>query len=276
MTWNVNVRTRRQVEQAERVGFFSPDVVCLQEVNRSTVEGWRDWFKQVGYHVLDSVGGVHGKDGNKRRRYGVLVASRWPVTSGDKALPVPWPERTLTCAVDAPTGPLEVHTVHLPAGSRDNQQGTFTKIETFEGIANGLGRPSGHARVLCGDFNSPQDERPDGSVMGWGGRRTKDGEIVARRSDRMRRQLAAETSVMVNLREHGWFDAYRAIHPATDGLGPDHSFRQRRHGKVWLKRFDHVFASGPLAAKSAQYDLEALDLGLSDHAGLVVDFAFKG
>lgn len=276
MTWNVNGRLNTLADQATRVAAIAPDVICLQEVKASTVDGWRRWLAKDRYNVTDTVAHTHAHGGHGRRRYGVLIASRWPLGEyeADK-LGIPWPERGLTCKVHTPDGLIEVHNVHLPAGASDKQDGSFTKIETFERMARTLGQTAAHARLLCGDLNSPQDERSDGSILGWGGRRKPDGTIVPRNSDRMRRQLAAETSVLVGLGAYGWFDAFRRIHPAGDTLTTDHSFRQRRNGKVWLKRFDHVFACGPLVTRDAWYDLEALDLGLSDHAGLVADMEFS-
>ena len=51
------------------------------------------------------------------RKYGELLASRWPM----EALPparfeIPWPERVLSAAVQLPFGEVEVHVTHLPTG----------------------------------------------------------------------------------------------------------------------------------------------------------------
>src|ERR687895_804472 len=49
---------------------------------------------------------------------------------------------------------------HMPTGVGWG----FTKIETFEAVYHALGRRTRRARILCGDFNSPQEELADGRV----------------------------------------------------------------------------------------------------------------
>lgn len=86
------------------------------------------------------------------------------------------------------------------------------------------------------------------------------------------RQFAAEESVMRAFLNTGWIDAYRYLHPATDELKHDHSFRRRNRQVVRLSRFDHVLMSG-LRPTEALYDLGTLEANLSDHAALIIDFA---
>jgi exodeoxyribonuclease III len=274
ITWNVNGRVTKLNAQAQRVSELEADVVCLQEVTRTTVSGWTKWFEEWGFHSRHSLSKLPEDTTQGRRRYGVLIASRWRI--GEECavdLVLPWAERSCSAHIETSLGGIELHTTHLPAGSADRNDGTHSKSETFESIAAQLSTVATRHRILCGDFNSPEREWLDGRIMCFGGRVAKDGTIVPGKTERSRRQLAAEESVMIGLRQHGWRDMYRALHPASDELIDDHSFQNRNRGNIFRKRFDHVFASGPIEAVSAQYDLESLENGLSDHAGLVVDLA---
>jgi hypothetical protein len=61
--------------------------------------------------------------------------------------------------------------------------------------------------VLCGDFNSPKEEHPDGTVVTWGQRSS--GELV---TDRGQRWDAAERSVILGLKAFDLVDVYRRLH----------------------------------------------------------------
>ncbi len=265
LTWNLNARVGTLGSQAERVAFSNADVVCLQEVTLASAGRWREWFAGRGFGVRDTVDCV----GRGRRRYAVMIASRAGFED-PPPMPIgaPWPERVLGVSARTPIGVVEVHTVHLPAGASDRADGSHAKSETFEAIAARLSVESSTPRVLCGDFNSPKEERPDGAMLCFGGRWDSEGRAVARRSERSRRQWAAEESVMRGLAAAGWIDTYRALHPGNDAAG--HSFRQRRAGKEWRRRFDHAFVDG-VRPKMAAFDLDVLDRGLSDHAALVIE-----
>ena len=93
---------------------------------------------------------------------------------------------------------LELVNTHVPNGSSNG----FRKVEHFEGLYRHLARtwsPNGRPRVLCGDFNSPREERADGTVITWGQR--SDGELV---TDRGQRWDAAERSVILGLKASTW------------------------------------------------------------------------
>lgn len=276
ITWNVNARVAgrqgAQPRQALRVLAENPDVLALQEVTKSSLPLWRSALDEAGFVVIDSLDVAPDKSVlTGRRRYGLLLASRWALTALPRGgFPVPWPERVLSARLSAPSGAVEVHAAHLPAGSSDRLDGTFTKIETFEGIAQRLACGSAMPRILCGDFNSPEAEYPDGRVVCFGGRLDKDGRVrPAARSKRWQRQHRAEESVMLDLADWDLSDVYRGLHGYEKS---GHSYVQKRKEKRWPRRFDHVFASAALPAASAEYLTDWLDEGLSDHAPMLVQF----
>ncbi|MEQ8769404.1 MAG: endonuclease/exonuclease/phosphatase family protein [Phycisphaerales bacterium] len=266
----MNGRKGKLSDQARRCIAFDCDIVCLQEVTLGTLDEWRELLASAGYRCISSVEDhpdqalIQG-----RRRYLTLIAGRPEVVPHTKPLSPAWTERSTSGVHRSTLGPIDVHTVHLPAGASDRADGTHSKSEMFECIAAHLAEPRESQCVLCGDFNSPWEELPDGRVLCFGGRYDRDGKIVARRTDRYQRQLAAESSVIEGQSTHGLIDAVRKVH------GVDHdrySFVQRRSGKAWYRRFDHVFLSAGLNPTSAHYDIAGLEEGLSDHAALVVDF----
>lgn len=124
----------------------------------------------------------------------------------------------------------------------------------FEGIYDQLAqddRPE--YRFLCGDFNAPESEHPDGTATMWGDER----------------QAAAEHSVLRGLAEYNLADAYRAVHDDRT-VADAYSFVTRNDGSEWHRRFDHVFTSERLGATEATYRHEYDDL--SDHTPLEVVF----
>jgi exonuclease III len=267
ITWNVAGRVAKLPAQAKRLLGLDLDVVCLQEVTVKTVLLWRDIFESKGYVVHDSFELCRERSClNGRRKYGELVASRYPLeTLEPTEFPIPWTERILSVSVQTPHGTLELHNAHLPAGASDRREGTFIKSETFEGIAVRLRKAAAaDHRILCGDFNSPEEERADGAVLCWGGRWDTAGHAAPRTSERFIRQYQAEHAVMVDTATLGMTDVYRGLHGYEDS-GYSWATRNGSH-----RRFDHVFASGALAALKADYLLDWLTDGLSDHAPLLV------
>lgn len=231
----------------------APDVLALQEVTTTTVSLWRSKLEDRGHHVLTSLDLAKNRSelvGG--RKYGVLLASRWPVQAlSPTEFPIPWPERVVSAVIDVPWGEIECHNVHLPAGVSHG----YIKVETFEGIRERLGRPGERPRVLCGDFNSPQIERNDGTIVPFGG---KD-----------ERWSTAELSVIRDLTEHDLPDVFRLLHSFER---QEMSWVMRRHGKEYGRRFDHVFASRSLRPVACGYLHPLRELGLSDHSPIEARF----
>ena len=85
------------------------------------------------------------------------------------------------------------------------------------------------------------------------------------RPERGERWDAAERALVHGLREHGWVDAFRALH----GYGSARrAGRSRGDRGGW--RLDHVLVHG-LAPVAAAYAHEWRRAGLSDHSALIVD-----
>lgn len=239
ISWNVAGRVRKLPEQAERLMDHAPDVVALQEITAITLPLWRSELEGRGYNVLASLDLAEDRGvlvGG--RKYGVLLASKWPA-------------RVLSAVVQSPLGDLECHNAHLPAGVSHG----YVKVETFECIYERLSRPAEHQRILCGDFNSPRIEREDGTTIPFG--------------EDDPRWSAAELSVIRGLDDHDLPDAYRKVHGYRK---QESSWVMKRKGKSYGRRFDHVFASSDLDVNACRYLHDLRERSLSDHSPIEAYF----
>lgn len=247
ISWNVNRRTSVLAEQAAALAGREPDVVALQEI---TARSWPLWQA-----ALTTIGLPHAVCSwpPRSRRTVVLIAGRAPLEPAE-ALDVPWPETTLAARADG----ITVHNAHVP-----NAANGWVKPDTLAALRAGLAAGSG-PRVLCGDFNTPRREHPDGTVISFA-RDTRE-RLRPERGDRWD---GAELGVVPGLRDLGFADAFRHLH-GYDRKEPSWVFR---HGGGW--RLDHVFLSAELEPVAAGYHHDWRDGGLSDHSALEVDFRLR-
>jgi exodeoxyribonuclease III len=249
VTWNVAGRVARQPEQADVVAGVGADVIALQEVTARTLPLWRDALADAGFAACETA--LEPLPGTRRGRLlGVLTAAREPLERLPAPPRVPWPERVLCCAV----GDVEVVNVHSPISPAPD----LAKVLTHEAVAAYL--EGDGPRILCGDLNTPRRELADGDVLTFA--HDSAGRLRAERGERWDR---AERALVHGLREHGWVDAFRALH----GYGERHAswtFARDRGG--W--RLDHVLVAG-LEPRAAAYAHDWRRAGLSDHSALVVD-----
>jgi exonuclease III len=250
ITWNVNRRLSVLAEQAAALAGRAPDVVALQEVTASSWPLWRAALHTIGLpHAVCSLEDAdRARQPIARRRSGVVIAAR-PALAPAERLPVPWPETPLAAEIDG----VVVHTAHVP-----NAANGWVKPDTLAALRAGLEAGSG-PRVLCGDFNTPRREKPDGTVISFA-RDTHE----RLRPERGERWDSAELGVVPGLRELGFADAFRTVH----GYAAKEPSWVWRHGGGW--RLDHVFASG-LEVEAAVYHHAWRDDGLSDHSALEAD-----
>ncbi len=264
ITWNVGRRVGHVGEIARALLRRSPDVIALQEVTAPFAEKLHNQLAPCG---LDHQFSTGRRGVSPKRAIGVMVASRWPL----ELVPcwngtIPWPEKALSVVVRRPSRPFELTTVHIPNGSANE----WTKIETLEGVFNALATRSRRSRILCGDFNTPRDELPNGQVVTWAQRIRTDGtaRIVVPRNASWdaARWDAGERNVLEGLAKHDLADVYELTgNPNRDGT------YFARSGKA--RRFDHVFASKSAhAVRCKHLQRWRLD-GLSDHAAVEVEFA---
>jgi exodeoxyribonuclease III len=254
VTWNVAVRVGLQPEHAAVLAELDADVVALQEVTTRTLPLWRAALAAAG---LGATGAAldDPPSGTGRRLLGVLTAARDGLRVRPPVPGAPWPERVLCCAV----GGVEIVNVHSPIAPSPQ----LAKVRTHEAVARYLAAAPAGPRVLCGDLNTPRRELPDGDVLTFA--YSSSGRL---RPERGERWDAAERALVHTLRaEHGWLDAFRALHGYAEREA-SWRFAQDRGG--W--RLDHVLVHG-LEPVAAAYAHDWRRAGLSDHSALVVDLA---
>ena len=248
ISWNVrNPGPKRLSLQVERLLRYEADCIALQELGASASRRFKEQFADADLNHAGSSFDV-ASDRERLvgpRRYGQLIASRWPLRMVPAArFRIPWPECVASAVVRTPSGRVELHTAHVPPGISNG----VIKQHTLEGIFAALGRGRRLPRILCGDFNTPRAETEDGRTITWGQRFRHDGEVVL--SYRGPAWHLAEYAVLRNLADFGLPDVYRLLH----GYGPKefswyYGSGERRIGR----RFDHVFASPLLNPRSCRY-----------------------
>jgi exonuclease III len=271
ISWNVNTRVRCLPEQVAAHVARQPDIVALQEVTRTTAAPLSAGLAAGGLVYATDSFQLAPPDASLtgRRRYGELIASRWPLRAlSPDALAIPWPERVLSALIASPAGEIEFHTTYIPPGAPNGQ----IKLDTLDGLYRHLAVECGGQRILCGDLNAPQAELPDGTVATFGQGRRRNGTFGGWRSwgdvsgqewDR------AERAIVTGLADSDLADAFRAVHGYTV---QDSSWFWTGLGKQVGYRLDHAFASASLRPIRAEYLHPFRTDRLSDHSPLEVDF----
>src|SRR2546423_1412229 len=171
VSWNVAGRLKRLAEQAYCVLTESPDIVCLQEVTKTSAPFWREVLRTGGFEHV-SVADIAARP-DARRPLGVLTAAREPIAEVPVA-GVPWPERVLSVRL----GRSEIVNVHSPVSPSPG----LAKVLTHEAVLAHLSSAAAHPRIVCGDFNTPRAEKPDRTI--WTFARTRHGKLRPERGER--------------------------------------------------------------------------------------------
>jgi exonuclease III len=250
VSWNLNVR-RDGCSQVEALARLRPDVVVLQEVNAATWAVVGSALEAAGFPYRASGVGLLPPGASQTLPRFVAVASRYAIQPAAPAC-VPAPEVIVCVEIDSPLGPVEVIGVHVPTIAK----GWVLKVETEEGLAARLAAPAGAPRIVCGDFNAPKAELPDGTVVPFCGPRDLRGR-------------AAELVVVGDPGRFGLADAFRALHGYD---AADRSWWWKRHGTTGGYRLDHIFASAELRPLECGYAHELREGGLSDHSPIYAEF----
>jgi hypothetical protein len=135
-----------------------------ESVNCSAKCGFTDELAAAELvHIVDSFVDAPSWVAAGPRRYGLLIAAKYQSAVNQFLLPVLWPERILTAAINLPSGTRLLTTVHIPP-SRGNG---IVKVEMLEALAATLEHEPARPRVVCGDLNTPQVELAAGEVVSW-------------------------------------------------------------------------------------------------------------
>jgi exonuclease III len=149
---------------------------------------------------------------------------------------------------------LELVNLHSPISQRPG----LVKVLTHEALHAHLAAAGGPS-VVCGDFNTPRREHPDGTL--WTFARDRYGRIRRERGERWDR---AELALLKGLEPHGFRDAFRSLH----------GYERRELSWEWPRwgggyRLDHLVASSEVRVPEIEYVHAWRHERLSDHSALV-------
>ena len=258
ISWNLN--KRRAIDaQITALGERQPDFVALQEVKARHLEALRRHFAEIGLpYVLDS----HTDPTISQRGY-IVVASRWPITCQPRARRLPCPESTLTVRARTPHGDVELHAIHVPTVSNSLP----FKDAFLEEVCTRLSHRSRRHRILCGDFNFPQRELTDGTLITFAEKIRADGTFFVRRGHA--RHAEIERFILNGLAEYDLHDVYRGV----NGFIPQEcSWYAHNRGRAFGFRLDHILASKSLHPQACSYLHHLREGGLSDHSAIEAVF----
>jgi endonuclease/exonuclease/phosphatase family metal-dependent hydrolase len=246
----VRATQERQIEALFEPASRPPfDVLCLQEVTPTTRARWEEALRERGFEVAVSEWAAPPVGS---RRLAVLIAARAPLRTATLE-GLPWPERHLAATVAFGTLAVEVHNLHAPLSSKEEE----VKVRTLEILFEAVARDDGDRRIVTGDLNTPRYESPEGEIVTFA--RTRAGRLRPERGERHDR---AELGLIAELPRRGWRDAFRSLHG------------YERRDRSWVSRWgeayrlDHVLVAPGLRPVVCDYVHEWRERGLSDHSAI--------
>lgn len=230
------------------------DIACLQEVDRhwqrsryddqparlSAMLADRYWVFGAGFD-MDASTLEAGRVCNRRRQFGPMIMSRWPILwSRTHLLPLAAmidPINTQTCALEAciaaPSGPLRVvslHLAHVGVGER------LAQIAALKAALWPVGPWSGRDDEPARNWTEGAPEPPCPAEMIWMG------DFNAEPGSAEYRALVGETPYHPGARYRG------ALVDAAAGLGL-HTHEKMIAGERRLRQLDHILVDASLAPK---------------------------
>lgn len=265
-----------------------PDILLLQEVNRNQRDLWRktlreagypgqrdtlDWAQELGDSEIPPHQNISHTNGNITAVRDAESIDLNPPSIRDppfehrdlKHYDTLFPEKILVCTVQWSEVEIELWNIRAVPGNSWGEE----KVKIFETVYNRLLIGEERPRILAGDFNSPDDELPDGQIIPFG--YDKDPEI-------REQWVNAEQNILRGLGTRGMVDIFRAVHGYNTKDKLDVSWLTNTEdpfkvpkGDIKGKRFDHVLASENLHPEGCYYD--CCGFKHSDHAPIIADFS---
>jgi endonuclease/exonuclease/phosphatase family metal-dependent hydrolase len=278
MSWNVNKSANssgRIDRQLDFIDSCDVDVLLLQEVRHGHDQQWVDVWKEglagLGLgeiehscdwaaELADSSVPPHDDIGHDNGHI-TAVNKDWELSRNDQLIrdrlktsdrshfATNFPEKILVTELKTPHTTIELWNIRAVPGNSWGEE----KIRIFETVYDRLTEAGKRTRVVAGDFNTPDEELPDGQAVPFG--YNKEPEI-------RRRYVNAELNILKGLGHLGLVDVFRARHGYGALDAKDTSWKS--------KRFDHIFASESLETERCFYEPAGEDC--SDHAPIIADF----
>lgn len=268
-----------------------PDIVLLNEVTTIQRERWRDLLTDIGYreivdtlewatelrestvpphqdynHVNGNLIAVHETSSASNLERVPASIRDGPWEGADlKDWDTNFPEKILNANVSLGDTALELWNVRAVPGRMHGEE----KIKILENAYNRIVKGNSMPCILTGDFNSPNRELADGTIIPW--RYEDEGEIAER-------WVAAEMNILQGLEDKGMVDVFREQHGYCDLDILDVSHATQTEDPLAVppaevdgKRFDHMIASVSLNPQECWYEHEGFSC--SDHVPLVAEFS---
>ena len=156
LTWNLGYRLKKISSQMKAVLDRNPNIIAFQEVTLESSKIIKKILSSSYKNIVDSFELMSDQSLLKGpRRLGVLIATNYDLKlRSQNEFDIPWPERILAADITILHETIEFYNTYIPPGSSNR----WKKIETLEGLYKGLAKHTEKKRILCGDFNTPQDE----------------------------------------------------------------------------------------------------------------------
>ena len=266
ISWNVG-RNFTKIDRQVSILDEQPDILCLQEVTQKSFKIYHRILSQYFDHIFFSLDLISNKDLLKgARSLGVLVASIFKLQMRNfDEFKIPWRERILNLDIFATKQKIIFYGVYIPPGSSNK----WIKIETLEGLYKGLLAKSNHPRIMCGDFNIPQEENING-IITFAQRIKKNNDVVTRKSFRGgsgARWDSAERCIFEMKSDYKFLDCFRSLHP----FKKEYSFYIKRKNQIIAKRrFDHFFCT-VLKPIKVKYIHRYREKNYSDHSPVLME-----
>lgn len=268
-----------------------PDILALNEVNRFRSDLWLDKLEELGYteiaHTLDWAEELGESDIPPHQDFNHVNGNLTAVHETFQGVNLtrlhpsiregPWegadmkdwdtnvPEKILHTTIELSNSTLELWNIRAIPGRTHGEEKIKILNNTFNRIMKGSQSPC----LLTGDFNSPNRELADGTVIPW--RYEDEGEIAEL-------WVEAEMNILRGLEDKGMVDVFRNQHGYgdLDILDVSHATQTEDPlavppAEVEGKRFDHMIATTDLNPQECWYEYEGFTS--SDHAPLVAEFS---
>ncbi len=218
------------------LGYFSPDLVCLQETKVVDEDFPREPLEELGYHCT-----VAGQ----KSYNGVAILSREPVSDVTVGLAHLGDDHVLNSQkrlIAATVGDLRIISAYFPNGEALDSDKFKFKLQFLQELRTYFNHfhKADEKIILCGDFNICPDSR--------------DLYNPEERGDNIFAS-PQEREALEHLRAFGFTDLFRHYHDEAER----YSWWDYRGGMFWKglgMRLDHIWATGPVVASATGCDID--------------------
>ena len=261
LSLNTAGRLKKISDQINEIVSINCDVICLQEVIQSTKKIFYEKLPEYGYEWIVDNSFEELSDHKGPRKYCLITASRIKLSKLKIISPVGWNEKLLRTSIVSGNKRIELFNIQLPPGVSNG----IRKIYTAREIYRNLELSKNSYKILCGDFNTPQKEFPDGKIMTWGERFRKNGEIYIKNDEKN----SGERLLLKGINDLGLYDDFRRIHGYKS---EEYSWFHKWRSGITKRRYDHIYSTKELGLKDCYYLHNFRKNGLSDHSGMVSEY----